>query len=84
MAEVRMTMEEYLQLLNGLSGDMAPSIDQPMPEPQPKKRKRRKNPKLAKAVKEANAKLRLKSGKLRKGKTQRDIMVLAHRLLKKM
>lgn len=84
MAEVRMTMEEYLQLLNGLSGDMATSMDQPMPEPQPKKRKRRKNPKLAKAVREANNRLRTKSGKLRKGKTQADIMRLAHRLLKKM
>ena len=84
MAEVRMTMEEYLQLINGLSGDVAPSMDQPMPEPQPKKRKRRKNPKLARAVREANQRLRTKSGKLRKGKTQADIMRLAHRLLKKM
>ena len=84
MAEVRMTMEEYLQLLNGLSGDMSPSMEQPMPEPQPKKRKRRKNPKLAKAVREANSRLRTKSGKLRKGKTQADIMRLAHRLMKKM
>ena len=84
MAEVRMTMEEYLQLLNGLSGDMAPSMDQPMPEPQPKKRKRRKNPKLAKAVREANNRLRTKAGKLRKGKTQADVMRLAHKLLKKM
>lgn len=83
MAEVRMTMEEYLQLLNGLSGETPSRAIETAPEP-PKKRKRRKNPKLAKAVKEANAKLRLKSGKLRKGKTQRDIMVLAHRLLKKM
>ena len=83
MAEVRMTMEEYLQLLNGLSIDQA-SMDQPMPESQPKKRKRRKNPKLAKAVREANNRLRTKSGKLRKGKTQADIMRLAHRLLKKM
>lgn len=84
MAEVRMTMEEYLQLINGLSGDVAASMDQPMAEPQPQKRKRRKNPKLAKAVREANARLRTKSGKLRKGKTQADIMRLAHRLLKKM
>lgn len=84
MAEVRMTMEEYLQLLNGLNGDVAPPIAEPIAEPQPKKRKRRKNPKLAKAVRQANAQLRTKSGKLRKGKTQADIMRLAHRLLKKM
>ena len=74
MAEVRMTMEEYLQLLNGLNGDQVTSMNQPMAEPQPKKRKRRKNPKLAKAVRQANAQLRTKSGKLRKGKTQADIM----------
>ena len=84
MAEVRMTMEEYLQLLNGLNGDLVTSIDQPVPEPQPTSRKRRKNPKLAKAVRQANAQLRTKSGKLRKGKTQADIMRLAHKLLKKM
>lgn len=84
MAEVRMTMEEYLQLLNGLNGEM-PSMDQPMAEPTlPKKRKRRKNPKLKKALQEANRRLRTKNGKLRKGKTQADIMRLAHRLMKKM
>ena len=83
MAEVRMTMEEYLQLLNGLSGDVAPPAAADLPE-QPKKRKRRKNPRLAKAVKEANARLRTAKGKLRKGKTQADVMRLAHKLLKKM
>ena len=84
MAEVRMTMEEYLQLINGLSGNGALPMDQPIPEPQPQKRKRRKNPKLARAVREANQRLRTKSGELRKGKTQADVMRLAHRLLKKM
>jgi hypothetical protein len=49
-----------------------------------KKTKRRKNPKLAAAFREANAKMRTKSGKLRKGKTQTDIARLAHRLLKRM
>lgn len=48
------------------------------------RKKRKKNPKLAKAMKEANAKLRLKSGKLRKGKTQGDVARLAQRLLKRM
>ena len=83
MAEVRMTMEEYLQLLNGLSGDTPSRAIESPPEP-PKKRKGKKNPKLAKAVKEANARLRTASGKLRKGKTQADVMRLAHKLLKKM
>ena len=48
------------------------------------KRKRKKNPKLAKAFKQANAKLRTKSGRLRKGKTQADVARLAQRLLKRM
>ena len=42
----------------------------------------RKN--LSKALKEANSRLRTKSGKLRKGKTQADVMRLAQRLKKKM
>lgn len=45
-------------------------------------RKSRKN--LSKALKEANRRLRTKSGKLRKGKTQADVMKLAQRLKKKM
>jgi hypothetical protein len=87
MAEVTMTMEEYLALVNGLSGDitqasMADGIIKPMDAP--KKRKGKKNPKLKRALVEANRRMRLKSGKLRKGKTQADVMRLAHRLLKKM
>ena len=42
----------------------------------------RKN--LSRALREANAKLRTKSGKLRKGKTQADVMRLAQKLKKKM
>ena len=49
-----------------------------------KKTKRRKNPKLAAAFREANARYRTKSGKLRKGRSQSDIARLAHRLLKRM
>lgn len=50
----------------------------------PNKTKRRKNPKLAAAFREANARMRTKSGKLRKGRTQSDVARLAHRLLKRM
>ena len=49
-----------------------------------RKTKRRKNPKLAAAFRQANARYRTKSGKLRKGRTQADIARLAHRLLKRM
>ena len=52
--------------------------------PRQTKKKRRKNPKLAAAFREANARYRTKSGKLRKGRTQADIARLAHRLLKRM
>lgn len=47
-----------------------------------KKTKTDKN--MSKALAEANKKLRTKSGKLRKGKSQGDVMKLAHRLRKKM
>jgi len=47
-----------------------------------KKTKTDKN--MSKALAEANSRLRTKKGKLRKGKTQADVMKLAHRLRKKM
>ena len=47
-----------------------------------KARASRKN--LSKALKQANAKLRLKNGQLRKGKTQKDVMRLAQKLKRKM
>jgi len=45
---------------------------------------RRANKQLSQAFKEANRRLRTKSGKLRKGKTQADVARLAQRLRKKM
>ena len=48
------------------------------------KKKRKKNPKLSEAFKQANARMRTKSGKLRKGKTQADVARLAQRLVKRM
>jgi hypothetical protein len=39
---------------------------------------------MSKALREANARLRTKSGRLRKGKTQADVMRLAHRLRRRM
>jgi len=38
MAQVTMTMEEYLQLLNGLSSDMQMPIDQEPVQTKPKKK----------------------------------------------
>ncbi len=59
-----------------------------LPRLSPAGRKTRKKTKtdknMSKALAEANKKLRTKNGKLRKGKTQADVMKLAHRLRKKM
>tara|TARA_Y100000401_G_C8298203_1_gene212567 strand:- start:485 stop:736 length:252 start_codon:yes stop_codon:yes gene_type:complete len=49
-----------------------------------KSRKGRKDPKMKKALREANARLRNKNGSIKKGKSQSDIMKLAHRLRRKM
>ena len=38
---------------------------------------------MSRALKKANSKLRNKNGKLKKGKTMRDVMKMAHRLRKK-
>ena len=52
------------------------------------KKKRKKNKKhcknLSTCLRQANAELRTKKGKLRKGKTQADVMKRAQRLLRKM
>jgi len=53
----------------------------------PRKRARKKtktDKNMSKALEEANRRLRTQKGKIRKGKTQADIMRLAHRLRKKM
>ena len=51
-------------------------------KPRKKNKKHCKN--LSQCFRQANAKLRLKNGSLRKGKTQSDVAKMAHRLLKKM
>lgn len=53
--------------------------------PRTRGRKKTKTDKdMSKALREANARLRTKNGKLRKGKTQADVMRLAHRLRRRM
>ncbi len=71
----------------GLTGEAGPEMVIPMMAPKPKKRSRSaraSDKKLSKAFKEANKRMRTKSGKLRKGRSQADIAKLAHRLRKKM
>ena len=50
----------------------------------PKSRKRRKDPKMSKALKQANNRYRKKNGALRAGATQAKIMSYAHKLRRKM
>ena len=70
----------------GLTGELGPELVLPlMGQPLRKKRKRTKTDRnMSKALKLANERLRTKNGRLRKGKTQADVMRLAHRLRKKM
>ncbi len=52
----------------------------------PTKRTRKKtkmDKTMSRCLKEANSKLRLKNGRLRKGKTMSDVMKMAHRLCKR-
>lgn len=89
MAEVRMSLEEYLDLIREgtiTSKDVAARGDfrQGNQVVMKKKAPRKKDPKMAKALKEANRRGRTKSGKLRKGYTQARIMKMAHKIRRKM
>ena len=84
MAEVRLTLEEYEALRRMISSERESEGAELAARDTPKPRRRKKNPKLKKALQMANGKLRLKNGSLRKGKTQSDVMKMAHRLMKKM
>ena len=81
MAEVTMSLEEFL----ALTGQGASSTKSTAAKPK-KSRSRtgKKDPKMAKALRKANAMMRTKSGKLRKGRTQADVMRKAHQLRRKM
>ena len=57
-------------------------FDLPTKKPRKKNKKHCKN--LSQCLRQANAELRTKKGKIRKGKTQADIMRRAQRLLRKM
>ena len=81
MAEVRMTMEEYLAL----------TAERPRSEQvkvarttKSVKRKGKKDPKMAKALERANSMGRKKNGGFKKGWDQAKIMSKAHKLRRKM
>jgi len=78
--DMMLTVEEYMALRRLIESEReseGASLDQ-------KPKRRRRDPKLKRALREANAKLRNKNGSLKKGKTQGDVMRLAHKLKKRM
>ena len=81
MAEVRMTMEEYLQLLNGLSGDMDSAAAEPMPMPK-KKRSSAYSRRYKANFRKVAPRFKLKNGKWKKNGF-RSAVRLAHKMSKK-
>ncbi len=91
-AEVRMSVEEYLEIMR-IIGEQGPGIVQGVREVKKqgkrlvrsaRKRTGKKDPKMARALRKANAWGRTKSGRMRKGVTQAKIMKKAHALRRKM
>lgn len=91
-AEVRMSVEDYLEIMR-IIGEQGPEVVRRTRRVASegkkfakavKKRAGKKDPKMAKALRKANALMRTKTGKLRKGKTQADVMRKAHQLRRKM
>jgi hypothetical protein len=91
-AEVRMSVEEYLEIMR-IIGEQGPGIVQGVREVKKqgrklarsvKKRTGKKDPKMAKALKQANDKARKKNGDFKKGFDQSKLMSLAHKIRRKM
>ena len=83
-----MSVEQYLEIMR-IIGEQGPGIVQGVREAKKQgksllKRKGTPNPKMARALKMANDWGRTKTGKLRKGVSQGDIMRKAHALRRKM
>jgi hypothetical protein len=80
--EVTMSVEEYLALIESSRPVAKRQAARSVARKVVKKGK--KDPKMARALKKANAIGRTKNGKLRKGYTQARIMKKAHQLRRKM
>jgi hypothetical protein len=81
MAEVRMTMEEYLNLLNGLNSEMPSTIVEPMPMSK-KKRSTAYQRRYKANFKKVAPRFKLKSGKWKQNGF-RSAVKLAHKMSKK-
>ena len=87
-ARVTMTVEEYLEIMR-IIGEQGPGIVQGVREVKKTgkklfKRKGKKDPKMARALRKANAMGRKKNGGYKKGYSQAKIMKKAHQLRRKM
>ena len=82
MADVTMTLEEYEALRRLITSERESEGATLAASEKKKPKKRKKNKKLSKALEMANGKLRKNNGELRKGKSQSDVMSMAHRLIK--
>jgi hypothetical protein len=89
VAEVTMSVEEYRALLEQIHGDLPKVAFEPQLRGggslvKKKKRVGKKDPKMARALKKANAMGRKKAGGFKKGWSQGKIMRKAHQLRRKM
>ena len=82
MTEVRMTMEEYLQLINGLTSDMGSSSPAAEAEPKPKRRTSAYQRRYKANFKKIATRFKLKSGKWKKGGFKAAVK-MAHKMSKK-
>ena len=87
--DMMLTPDEYMALMRLITSERESegAKEEAKVANKPKRRSRASRAsakKLSNAFKEANRRMRTKSGKLRKGKTQADVARLAHRLKKKM
>ena len=78
MGTVTLSLEEYNDFVSRAHG--MDVTRQAAPAAKPTRRKGRAATGMAKAMKEANARMRKANGQLRKGKTQADVARLAHKI----
>jgi hypothetical protein len=83
MVDVTMSMEEYLQLINGLSSEMPRNeMVQVQPEPKPKRRASAYSRRYKAAFKKIASKYKLKNGRWKKGGFKAAVRQ-AHKMAKK-
>ena len=82
MAEVRMTMEEYLNLLNGLSSEMPTSVASEPVQTKPKRRATAYQRRYKANFKKVAKRFKLKNGKWKKNGFKMAVK-MAHKMSKK-